>query len=336
MNRWRNVTLDLLRGIAILVVVFGHSIQVNLSDGYSFIWSKLILAFQMPLLFFISGYSVGYSFPNRDSKRFIKNKIYRLLIPYFGWAVIHYLIVVALPNDYRKFDGTVFLKELLISDFWFLRMLFVFFVIVWICDIFLHQYRDVRSEITAIVFLTVAIICVVGAAKIPLLSQSVSLWYYLWFFSGYVAFCILELPRVKRICSNLVFTNTVAVVSALLMGMTILLLLKKPIPEKLVAIVFVFGLCIVICAMEKTIPLRFKRNLAEIGKNTLPIYAIHWCLFFSPLFRVDFYTNVFLGFPLWISSMVTAFIWLVLCMLLMKVFRMNRITKLVLLGEHTK
>ena len=78
----RNNTLDLLRGLAILIVVIGHAIQVNLSEGRNcFIWSNLILSFQMPLMFFISGYATGFSFPSSNPKRFIKKKVVRLLIP---------------------------------------------------------------------------------------------------------------------------------------------------------------------------------------------------------------------------------------------------------------
>lgn len=59
----RDITLDILRGIAIFIVVLGHSIQASLlSDESSFVWSKLILNFQMPLLFCISGYTAGFSY----------------------------------------------------------------------------------------------------------------------------------------------------------------------------------------------------------------------------------------------------------------------------------
>ena len=51
----RNSTLDVIRGVAILIVVIGHAIQINLAiPEQNFIWSTLILAFQMPLLFFLA------------------------------------------------------------------------------------------------------------------------------------------------------------------------------------------------------------------------------------------------------------------------------------------
>lgn len=79
----REITLNVLRGVAILIVVLGHAIQVSLLEGEnSFIWSKLILNFQMPLLFCISGYSAGFSFPSNNTKTFIMKKVKRLLIPY--------------------------------------------------------------------------------------------------------------------------------------------------------------------------------------------------------------------------------------------------------------
>jgi fucose 4-O-acetylase-like acetyltransferase len=62
-------------------VVIGHAIQANLLEGEtSFVWSNLIFAFQMPLLFFISGYAAGFSFPSYDSMKFIKKKAGRLFV----------------------------------------------------------------------------------------------------------------------------------------------------------------------------------------------------------------------------------------------------------------
>lgn len=66
--------LDILRGIGIISVVIGHAIQVNLMDGDKcLIWS-LILAYEMPLLFMLSGYSAGYSYPIDNLSQFIKKK----------------------------------------------------------------------------------------------------------------------------------------------------------------------------------------------------------------------------------------------------------------------
>lgn len=59
----RNNTLDLLRGLAILIVVIGHAIQVNLSEGRNcFIWSNLILEFQMPLMFLLAAMQRDFLF----------------------------------------------------------------------------------------------------------------------------------------------------------------------------------------------------------------------------------------------------------------------------------
>lgn len=336
-NDKRNNTLDLLRGFAILIVVAGHAIQANLkSGGDCFVWSKLILAFQMPLLFFISGYSAGYSFPSRNSKRFIYNKIFRLLVPYFGWETIHYLIISLLPNNYMSFNAEAFLQEIFISDFWFLRMLFLFFVVVWLCDIIWNRLKKMKTELTAVILLAAASVCIVCFKRIPLIAQSSSLWYYLWFVAGYAVFHILKQPNINKVWRNSFFRRGAAIFSVILMGTVAFVLFMKSVPDRIVTVVFCFGICIVICALEKNIPEKMKACLTEIGRNTLPVYAIHWCLLFSPLWRMGFYTSIFTYLPLSISSLITAFVWLVFCLFLIKVFRMNKITRFVLLGERTK
>ena len=138
----REIALDILRGIAILIVVLGHAIQASLLEGESsFIWSELILNFQMPLLFCISGYSAGFSFSSNDTKKFIVKKIKRLLIPYVVWESVHYLVVCIVPSDYKVFGGISFIKEFFISDFWFLRVLFIYYVVLWIYNILFDLFH---------------------------------------------------------------------------------------------------------------------------------------------------------------------------------------------------
>lgn len=91
----RNRQLDMLRGLAILIVVFGHSLQANIDSGYNSIW-YLIRSFQMPLLFAISGYTCKYSFPCNNTRKFMVGKVKRILIPYLAWSSIYYLFLCIL------------------------------------------------------------------------------------------------------------------------------------------------------------------------------------------------------------------------------------------------
>lgn len=330
----RNYTLDLLRGLAILVVVIGHAIQVNLSEGRScFIWSRLILAFQMPLMFFISGYAAGFSFPSNNRIQFVKKKAVRLFVPYLSWEIIHYFVVAVQPNDYRQLGVVEFLKEIFISDFWFLRMLFLFFIITWVADIVLHVIHQEENAMFSIIVLFTLSLSMKLISRVPLLSQSGSLWYYLWFVSGYTVFLVLKNDYIQMLWKNGLFRRFVLGVCFIAMIAVMLIMTRKSISSKLVAIIFCLCICVIVCGIEHNIPIFVRKFCIDIGKNTLPIYAIHWCLLFSPLFRIQFYDKIFPKSPLFISSMLTASVWMVICMLLIKLFRKAKLTRVLLLGD---
>lgn len=59
----RDYAVDLLRGIAIIVVVIGHAMQVCVGGGYHTA-IEIIKSFQMPLMFFVSGMSLVYGYPD--------------------------------------------------------------------------------------------------------------------------------------------------------------------------------------------------------------------------------------------------------------------------------
>lgn len=330
----RSGALDLLRGIAILIVVIGHAIQVNLLQGQtSFIRSYLIIPVQMPLLFFISGYTTGFSFPSKNPGLFIRKKAVRLLVPYLSWESLHYFIAAALPIDYRRLGVTEFLREILVSDFWFLRMLFLFFVITWLADVLVHLLHRENNAWAPVIALLVLSPAVMLAERVPLLSQSADLWYYQWFVCGYAAFHVLRDERVRRLWGIRRFRRAAVGASLVAMAVTTVILTQRTMRPRLVCVILCFGICIAVCGLERVIPAPIRDFCANIGRNTLPVYAIHWCLLFSPLMRIQLYTGLFSGWLLAISSALTAAAWTLLCVLLTRLLRRTRLTRVLLLGE---
>lgn len=333
-NKERNNTLDLLRGIAILIVVIGHAIQANLLENETcVIWSKVILSFQMPLLFFLSGYTLGYSFPNENTKVLFGKKTIRLLLPYLTWTLIHYVIMIILPVDYRRWSVLGFLKEFFLSDFWFLRVLYLFFVIFFACNWFAQIIHFNNKKILVSITIIASILVMILMKKIPLLDKSTSLWWYLWFLCGYFSFGMKNWNLIKKLWSRNIFRNALAFSTLILMITVWVVLIEIDVPSKVIAIVYVVCICIFVCAIERVIPARIRKTITGIGSNTLPIYAIHWCLLFSPLWRVGMYHKLFGNLPLVVSSILTAVVWVVLCNLLTYLVRKYKLTRVLLLGE---
>ena len=93
-DKKRNDFLDFLRGGGILLVVFGHAIQVCMNMDINNPVHIVIRTFQMNLLVFISGYSMKYAKEENLLSVNIKNKIQRLLVPYIAWTDIHFFFRV--------------------------------------------------------------------------------------------------------------------------------------------------------------------------------------------------------------------------------------------------
>ncbi len=82
--------IDIARGIGIILVIHGHSLS---ADSYR----HLIYAFHMPLFFFISGLVFNYV-KNDNVGRVIQKSIKAILVPYFGFAILTYVLWIVNNN----------------------------------------------------------------------------------------------------------------------------------------------------------------------------------------------------------------------------------------------
>ena len=148
-EKTRNQYIDILRGLTIILVVFGHAIQ-GTNHGLSTNPLHLVIqSFQMALLMMISGYVLGFSKIEGNYKTAIGKRIKRLLIPYVIWEQLHYFLHLARTGETYCFSEH--LGGLLCSDFWFLRIIF-FLCMLYILFVFISSrlshgggYRDTRT-----------------------------------------------------------------------------------------------------------------------------------------------------------------------------------------------
>jgi|GEM_PF-3344836 len=83
----RDKSLDIARGLCIILVVVGHYIPESAPSWYVAI-NKAIYAFHMPAFMFISGYVYLLSLKKDSYVTFLAKKFKRLLIPYFVVSTI--------------------------------------------------------------------------------------------------------------------------------------------------------------------------------------------------------------------------------------------------------
>lgn len=120
----RDITIDILKGIAIVLVVLGHVIS-GIYDTEHFsenILFKICYSFHMPLFVFISGWLNGLKPLEKIDGAWIKNRTLRLMIPYGIWTLGKWFL-------YRESLGNP-LKSL------FVEPLFWFIIFIYICSCF--------------------------------------------------------------------------------------------------------------------------------------------------------------------------------------------------------
>ena len=87
----RDVLLDVLKGVGIILVVLAHVLQ---NDIGSFIY-----LFHMPFFFFLSGAALSYS--KKQNVIGIEEYLYSLMIPYFVFSLITFFYWFFIENRFR-------------------------------------------------------------------------------------------------------------------------------------------------------------------------------------------------------------------------------------------
>ena len=95
MNKARSLTLDFARGMAVILVVLGHSIQYGAGSDYytslAFFANPLfefIYSFHMPLFAVISGYCFWFTTKNRTFAQTLINRVQRIFVPMLAWQFV--------------------------------------------------------------------------------------------------------------------------------------------------------------------------------------------------------------------------------------------------------
>ena len=138
----KNMHIETLRGMAILLVVLGHVIGSGPEGGmkidyprpfrYLYIWIDYI---QMPLFTAIAGWVYAMK-PVLDYRLFVKKKTLRLLVPMIVVVMAYFLLQYLIPGTNNKGELTQIWKLFIFpySLYWYLPSLFLIFIIQCIID----------------------------------------------------------------------------------------------------------------------------------------------------------------------------------------------------------
>lgn len=189
----RNEKIDIVRGIAILMVVMGHALSAFRGSENTFIYN-VIFAVQMPLFMIISGYVAIYSKPVDSFAAFGKRLLRRtvaLMLPWLVWTVIRYFIFA--PQQ-SIFNYISYLLGHMDTGYWFLASLWTIDLIFNLSSLFsslgkqkhLKKYSKLFVQCVYIGLLFVVLFIIGWLIGLNVFAIRYSLYYLPFFCLGYL------------------------------------------------------------------------------------------------------------------------------------------------------
>lgn len=156
----RLISIDIAKGICIILVVIGHYHPENSPAWYNAL-IDIIYSFHMPLFMFASGYVYIATYKAVAYKDFIIKKFMRLMVPYFSISVI--IITLKLLSESRLYvehatSPLSYLNMFYIPEagyfLWFVWTLFLMFLII---PFFKSKSSRIGLFIASIIFASIPI-----------------------------------------------------------------------------------------------------------------------------------------------------------------------------------
>lgn len=284
----RDVSIDVLRGIGIILVIIGHICNIyGTNDLADFIYS-----FHMPLFFFISGY-LKYNKEIKSTKEIISKSFVKIMFPYyiffflsllFSGTVISYLRsghIFMYGLDLKQIAlafllGGGYLERIPIDNFalWYLPLFFIATVI------FSLLIKNKKTEKLLPIILVILVLITVPiqnlipgrpALHINVLPAGLAFMCIGYLFKKYI--------KEKQIHSAIAYVG-------LCIGMVIAGINRGNISQinNIIYYIGAFGSIIFFYAITRD---NSNKILSYIGQNSLIIYAVH-----MPIYTMYRYTPI--------------------------------------------
>lgn len=280
----RNKLIDLLKGVAIFLVVMGHATQWLSNYDTSNRLFIIIYSFHMPLFMFLSG------FVSFNSRREVKlgRRFLTLVIPFFAWFLVREL-TYKYPYRLSSFIDDF---QLLLFDpttgRWFLWILFFLCLLLFIA---LKINKKNEELILLIMISCLSLITGIFFPSKPFYGLPELTWYLLFFTLGYLV------NKHQKIWSK--HTNSIGLVSVFTFPLLVSLIKtsgKNTFLEEtqltdttkfilyslhtyIVAITGIFASYFIFDRLNK-FSFKIKNYFIYLGKLSLEIYVTHYYFYF--------------------------------------------------------
>ena len=281
----RSNSIDAIKGVAILLVMFGHVFVHNhMEDPYVY---DFIKAVQMPLFIIISGYLCGQGRTVSNIKEYgivLKKRAVAYMVPFFVWLTVMHL------DNLAEAYKIIFVQ--LDYGLWFLAVLFILTFMVYTAQLLAGILKIKNQLFSEVVFWGVyGVFTLILVVQILMgntfLSPYLTIIYVPFYMLGYVVgkygktvLCWGTKEIGKLDCKNSRFVQTAAV-----LVMTVFLYLvvsrnlnsmETKLDTLIQMIASVFGCAGIIYGVCQLKDGKLKNIFAKIGGHTLELYVIHY------------------------------------------------------------
>lgn len=339
----RDSYVDILRGIAMLLVVLGHTMTGSTIESEKLFVFNVVWSLQMPMFILISGFVTRYSrevMTLIDLFTFVKKRTISYLLPWLIWTIAIRGMMFGHTNSMRP----RYILWHMDSGYWFLFTIWTISIIFGISRFLSYKISKKTIAIKNLLFTTlfylVGMLGLVGLASmfgLAFLGIKLTLYYMVFFYIGYLFGSFRD--SMVRIKNSQQIEDVVIAVSTLIWVVILLRVDLYNISDNAFGIGFrafssIAG-CIAVCGLLK--PFFTRNNLSLIGKgfewigrNSLEVYVLH--VFLLSLLKFEVVPNAS-TLPGVMLILINYMFTLLLVYVLIKVLQSNRYLRKFLFGK---
>lgn len=318
--------LDVMKGVAILLVVLGH--VFNSMGLFSHPLNRWIHLFHMPFFFMLSGF-LAINTNKRKQYENIKNKFFKLMIPFFVGGIFYSLTIGSLDD---------FIYNMHHCGYWFLLSLFTCWIIFLPLSSIIRSYKFFIKIIILFIpfFFGNIIMDIIPKSISDILSFPLSFSYYRFFILGYLLGIFFFSQNIKERIKRYISYNVIFMLSFIVFFGYSIIILKKydyvsSIPTTIIQILLCCSLFFTLFHSERLINKRFFALLNILGRNSLAIYIFHF--YFVYQFPIYFGNEISYGIQTLVALALTSIV-LLFTLFISNFFKNNPILALLFLGKN--
>lgn len=215
-NNKRNIYVDVIRGIAMLMVIMGHTMTgCTLESQNSFLFN-IIWSLQMPLFILISGYVTKYSrgcYDVHSLGKFVRRRSLAYLLPWVVWT----FVIRGVIFGHSHFTEPLWVVYNMDSGYWFLFTIWIISMCFGLAEYVSKRFaHNVQREfvVTTVVFgILGGVLLFVGMFMgLKFLGIKLTVYYMSFYWLGYLYWSFGD--KIDSVKYGTVFTNVVITISA--------------------------------------------------------------------------------------------------------------------------